>query len=81
MEQSVKLFNNLKSGAITLMATGTAILGSLSAYHAIASDTVTVEPLRVPKAFKELGFNSEVSTARLLDEVTSISRRQSSSAK
>jgi tetratricopeptide (TPR) repeat protein len=81
MEQTIKLAQSIKGAAITVMAAGAAAIGSVGTYNAVTSDTVIVEPLRVPKVFEEMGFNSEVTTARLLDEVTTLGRTQSSSAK
>jgi tetratricopeptide (TPR) repeat protein len=81
MEQTIKLAQSIKGAAITVMAAGAAAIGGVGTYNAVTSDTVIVEPLRVPKVFEEMGFSSEVTTARLLDEVTTLGRTQSSSAK
>jgi tetratricopeptide (TPR) repeat protein len=81
MEQTIKLAQSIKGAAITVMAAGAAAIGSVGTYNAVTSDIVIVEPLRVPKVFEEMGFGSEVTTARLLDEVTTLGRTQSSSAK
>lgn len=81
MEQTIKLAQAIKGAGITLMVAGASAIGSIGTYNAVTSDTVIVEPLRVPKVFEEMGFSSEVTTARLLDEVTTLGRTQSSSAK
>jgi tetratricopeptide (TPR) repeat protein len=81
MEQLVKLGQSIKSTAITLMATGAACIGTMGAFKAVTLDSVVVEPLKVPRTFEEFGFNSEVATARLLDEINTYGRSQSSSAK
>ncbi len=77
-EQMVKLGQGIKNTAIALMAAGAASIGTVGAIRAVTSDSVVVEPLKVPGTFEEFGFNSEVATARLLDEITTYSRSQSS---
>jgi len=78
MEQMVKLGQGIKTAAIALMTAGVASIGTVGAIRAVTSDSVVVEPLKVPGTFEEFGFNSEVATARLLDEITTYSRSQSS---
>ena len=77
-EQMVKLGQGIKNTAIALMAAGAASIGTVGAIRAVTSDSVVVEPLKVPGTFEEFGFNSEVATARLLDEISTYSRNQSS---
>ena len=77
-EQMVKLGQGIKNTAIALMTAGAASIGTVGAIRAVTSDSVVVEPLKVPGTFEEFGFNSEVATARLLDEITTYSRSQSS---
>jgi tetratricopeptide (TPR) repeat protein len=79
--QWLKLGQNIKSTAITMMATGATCIGTMGAFKAVTQDSVVVEPLKVPRTFEEFGFNSEVATARLLDEINTYGRSQSSSAK
>ena len=80
-EQMVKLGQGIKNTAIALMTAGAASIGTVGAIRAVTSDSVVVEPLKVPNTFEEFGFSSEVATARLLDEISNYSRTQSSSAK
>ncbi|WP_310611384.1 hypothetical protein [Limnohabitans sp.] len=77
-EQMVKLGQGIKNTAIALMTAGAASIGTVGAIRAVTSDSVVVEPLKVPSTFEEFGFNSEVATARLLDEISTYSRNQSS---
>jgi tetratricopeptide (TPR) repeat protein len=80
-QQMVQLGQGIKNTAIALMTAGAASIGTVGAIRAVTSDSVVVEPLKVPSTFEEFGFNSEVATARLLDEISTYSRTQSSSAK
>ena len=68
----------IKSASVTLLAAGTATLTGVGTFHAITADSVTVEPIKVPAAFEELGFTSEIATARLLDEIATYEKQQSS---
>lgn len=76
--QFTRITQGVKNAAITLITTGTAVIGIVGAIRAMTSDSVVVEPLKVPSTFEEFGFNSEVATARLLDEISTYSRNQSS---
>lgn len=71
----------IKSASVTLIAAGAASISGVGVFHAVTSDSVVFEPLKVPPPFEERGFTSEITTARLLDEIISIERKQSSSAK
>jgi tetratricopeptide (TPR) repeat protein len=77
-EQLARITQGIKNTAIALMTTGAAVIGMAGAFRAMTSDSVVVEPLKVPSTFEEFGFNSEVATARLLDEISTYSRSQSS---
>lgn len=68
----------IKSGAVTLLAAGATSVTGVGIINAITSDSVTVEPIKVPVPFEERGFNSEIATARLLDEIATYERRSSS---
>ena len=68
----------IKSAAITLLAAGAASVSGVGVFHAVTSSNVVVEPIKVPPPFEERGFTSEITTARLLDEIISIERKQSS---
>jgi tetratricopeptide (TPR) repeat protein len=70
----------VKSGSITLLAVGAAAMTGMGIFTAVTSDSVTVEPIKVPPPFEERGFNSEIATAQLLDEITTY-QSHSSSAK
>lgn len=77
-QQMVQLGQGIKNTAIALMTAGAASIGTVGAIRAVTSDSVVVDPLKVPSTFEEFGFNSEVATARLLDEISTYSRNQSS---
>ncbi len=80
-QRMIQLGQGIKNTAIALMTAGAASIGTVGAIRAVTSDSVVVEPLKVPNTFEEFGFSSEVATARLLDEISNYSRTQSSSAK
>jgi hypothetical protein len=68
----------LKSASITALTAGAAFISAVGLWRALTSNAVVIEPIRVPGAFEERGYTAEIATARLLDEVSSLERRQSS---
>jgi tetratricopeptide (TPR) repeat protein len=70
----------IKSASVTLLAVGAASISGVGVINAITSDSVSLDPIKVPAPFEDQGFTSDIATTRLLDEVA-IYQRQSASAK
>lgn len=70
----------IKSISMALLAAGPAVVIGAGIVNAVTSTAITVEPIKVPSAFAERGFTSDIATARLFDEISSF-QRSSSSAK
>lgn len=78
VEKLTRWADGIKSASITLIAAGAASITGVGVITAVTSDSVSVEPIRVPAPFEERGFSSEIATARLLDEIVTYQRRSSS---
>ena len=80
VEKLTRWAEGVKSGSVTLLAFGAASISGIGVMHAVTSDSVALDPIKVPAPFEERGFTSEIATTRLLDEIATY-QRQSSSAK
>jgi len=78
VEKLTRWADGIKSASITLLAAGAAAVTGVGAFHAVATDSVSVEPIKVPAPFDERGFSSEIATARLLDEIATFQRSSAS---
>lgn len=65
-------FEIAKSGSIALFAFAGSIIGAIGVVTSLTTSEVMFEPLKVPTPFTELGFTSEITTTRILDEVARI---------
>jgi tetratricopeptide (TPR) repeat protein len=75
LESLNKCADGVKSGAITLMAVGAASITGVGVMNAVTSNSVMVEAIKVPAPFEERGYNSDITTARLLDEIAILNRK------
>ena len=80
VEKLTRWAEGVKSASITLLAAGAASITGVGVVTAITSDSVSLDPIKVPAPFEERGFTSEIATTRLLDEVTTF-QHLSTSAK
>jgi tetratricopeptide (TPR) repeat protein len=78
VEKLTRWADGVKSASITLIAAGAATITGVGVVNAVATDSVSVEPIKVPAPFVERGFTSEIATARLLDEITTFQRSSAS---
>jgi tetratricopeptide (TPR) repeat protein len=73
------LLNSIYGYARTIFfaitASSATIGGGFITYKVIQSDTVFIEQIKVPSAFEELGFTSEIVTDRLIDHVIFLNNR------
>lgn len=80
VEKLTRWAEGIKSASVTLLAVGAASISGVGVMNAITSDSVSLDPIKVPAPFEERGFTSDIATTRLLDEI-SIYQRQSASDK
>ena len=66
------IFETVKQASISLIAMSGALFGLYTCYDALTGDLVIVDTLRVPPAFENLGYNGEITTQRLLDEIARV---------
>ncbi len=78
LDQLDRWAQGIKSASVTVLASGAAAIAGIGTFNAVTSNSVSVEPLKVPAPFEEQGFNSDIATARLLDEIATYGRQQSS---
>lgn len=78
VEKLTRWAEGVKSGSVTLLALGAASISGIGVMHAVTSDSVSLDPIRVPAPFEERGFTSEIATTRLLDEIATYQRKSSS---
>lgn len=64
----------IKSGSLTLLAAGAAVVTGIGTFNALSTTSVMLEPLRVPAPFEAQGYSADIATARLLDEVSAYQR-------
>ncbi len=70
----------LKNGCIALLSILGIGIASIGTYNGLTKNSVTLEEISVPPAFEARGFNSTVTTRRLLDEIKRL-QAESTSAK
>ena len=58
-----------------ITASSASIGGGIVTYKVIKNDTVLIEQIKVPSAFEDLGYTSEIVTARILDDITYLNNR------
>lgn len=78
VEKLTRWAEGIKSGSVTLLALGAASISGVGVMHAVTTDSVSLDPIKVPAPFEERGFNSEIATTRLLDEIATYQRKSSS---
>lgn len=78
VEKLTRWAEGVKSGSVTLLALGAASISGIGVMHAVTSDSVSLDPIKVPAPFEERGFTSEIATTRLLDEIATYQRKSSS---
>lgn len=78
VEKLTRWAEGVKSGSVTLLALGAASISGIGVMHAVTSDSVSLDPIKVPAPFEEQGFTSEIATTRLLDEIVTFQRKSSS---
>jgi tetratricopeptide (TPR) repeat protein len=71
-------FEVAKSGALAAIAFACSIMGALGVFTSLTTSEVIFEPLKVPAPFTELGYTSEITTTRILDEVARINAQSTS---
>jgi tetratricopeptide (TPR) repeat protein len=77
VEKLTRWAEGVKSASVTLLAVGAASISGVGIMKAVTSDSVSLDPIKVPAPFEERGFSSEIATARLLDEIMTYQRRSS----
>ena len=65
-------FELVKNGAIAAFAFATACVTALGVFLSVTTSNVVFEPLLVPTLFVEQGYTPEITTTRILDEITRI---------
>lgn len=65
-------FEIAKSGSIAVLAFAGSIISAIGVFTSLTTSEVLFEPLMVPAPFTELGYTSEITTTRILDEVARI---------
>ena len=65
-------FEVAKSAAIALLAFSGSLIGIIAIFNSLTTNEVRFEPIKVPTSFEELGYTSEITTTRILDEVAHI---------
>ena len=78
-ERTNNVFELIKSASVSLLSFFAVIVILLTLYKSFKSTDIKVEPLQVPNSFVEKGFTPEITTVRLLDEVSKIHKISTSS--
>lgn len=65
-------FEIAKSASVALLAFAGSMIGIIGIFTSLTTSDVVFEPLKVPAPFEELGYSSEITTTRILDEVVRI---------
>jgi tetratricopeptide (TPR) repeat protein len=78
-ERTNNVFELIKSASISLLSIFAVIVILLTLYKSFKSTEIKVEPLQVPASFIEKGFTPEITTVRLLDEISKINKISTSS--
>lgn len=65
-------FELVKNGSIAAFAFATACVTALGIFLSVNTSNVVFEPLLVPTLFVEQGYTPEITTTRILDEITRI---------
>ena len=78
-ERTNNILDLVKSGSVVLLSSFTVMVVFLTLYKSIKTTDIQVEPLQVPTSFSEKGFTSEITTIRLLDEISKIHKISTSS--
>jgi tetratricopeptide (TPR) repeat protein len=65
-------FELVKNGSIAAFAFATACVTALGIFLSVTTSSMTFEPLLVPTLFVEQGYTPEITTTRILDEITRI---------
>ncbi len=65
-------FELVKNGSIAAFAFATACVTALGVFLSVTTSNVVFEPLLVPSLFVEQGYTPEITTTRILDEITRI---------
>ena len=74
-ETSSKLltfFEITKSGSITALSFTGFLMGAIGIFTSLTTSEVKFESLKVPSPFVDLGYSSEITTTRILDEIARI---------
>ena len=78
-ERTNNILDLIKSGSVVLLSSFAVVVVFLTLYKSIKTTDIQVEPLQVPTSFSEKGFTSEITTIRLLDEISKIHKISTSS--
>ena len=78
-ERTNNILDLIKSGSVSLLSIFVVIVVFLTLYKSIKTTDIQVEPLQVPTSFIEKGFTPEITTIRLLDEISKIHKISTSS--
>ncbi len=63
------LMASIKNGIVALASVfGIGVTG-IGVYNGVSSDELSVEEIKVPSAFEEQGYKSDITTLRILDEI------------
>ena len=65
-------FEIAKSGSIATLAFAGFIIGAIGIFTSLTTSEVMFEPIKVPGPFNDLGYTSEITTTRILDEIARI---------
>jgi tetratricopeptide (TPR) repeat protein len=78
VEKLTRWAEGVKSASVTLLAVGAASISGVGVMNAVTTDSVSLDPIKVPAPFEERGFTSEIATTRLIDEIATYQRKSSS---
>lgn len=78
-ERANNILDLVKSGSMSLLSIFVVVVIFLTLYKSFKTTDIQVEPLQVPISFSEKGFTSEITTIRLLDEISKIHKISTSS--
>lgn len=70
-----KFYSYARNAVIAVTASSATLGTGLLTYKVVQNDTVFVEQIKVPPAFEELGFSSDVFTKKIIDNVVYLNRR------
>ena len=56
LDQLDRWAQGIKSASVTVLASGAAAIAGIGTFNAVTSNSVSVEPLKVPAPFEEQGF-------------------------